>query len=255
LDLETGTIWSDERLLIGYPAATGARAQANDAEALALHGYRAECAARVGPMVTVAYVRADLDRDWPALDGSPSKFYMASNVLRAEPGKYKRTATVSGQAAKGDSPGDGGISARNAVTLVAGAILAFSILAGLVRAIIPSSPELLGVLALLGALLSIPTLMVLSGGAEARMRSATDSWTAAAIVREYKNNASGRERFAEEAAAGAKHGYRVAEQVGFDSHLNIGRTVGGAMLTGGLSVLAGGSRSSERFNVTFVKAE
>ena len=49
------------------------------------------------------------------------------------------------------------------------------------------------------------------------------------------------------------HGYTIASQTGTGSHVNVGRTVTGAVLTGGLSLLFGASRSNDKITMTFVR--
>lgn len=49
----------------------------------------------------------------------------------------------------------------------------------------------------------------------------------------------------------ARQGFTVASETSQPSHINVGRTATGAVLTGGLSLLAGGSRTSAKHRVTY----
>jgi len=49
----------------------------------------------------------------------------------------------------------------------------------------------------------------------------------------------------------ARQGLDIVSETSQPSHINVGRTVTGAVLTGGLSLLAGGSRTSAKQRVTF----
>jgi hypothetical protein len=49
----------------------------------------------------------------------------------------------------------------------------------------------------------------------------------------------------------ARQGLTVVSETSQPSHINVGRTVTGAVLTGGLSLLAGGSRTSAKQRVTY----
>ena len=49
----------------------------------------------------------------------------------------------------------------------------------------------------------------------------------------------------------ARKGFSVVSETSQPSHINVGRTVTGALATGGLSLLAGGSRTAAKQRVTF----
>ena len=51
------------------------------------------------------------------------------------------------------------------------------------------------------------------------------------------------------------NGWEVVSQTGLPGHLRLGRTVAGAALTGGLSILAGGSRTSDRVTITYRRVQ
>jgi hypothetical protein len=56
-----------------------------------------------------------------------------------------------------------------------------------------------------------------------------------------------------EANAAASYGWTVQSVATSDGHVNVGRTVTGAVLTGGLSLLVGGSRTKGSVTITFVR--
>jgi hypothetical protein len=47
------------------------------------------------------------------------------------------------------------------------------------------------------------------------------------------------------------NGWEVVAQTGIGGHVRLGRTLAGAALTGGLSLLAGGSRTADRATITY----
>ena len=47
------------------------------------------------------------------------------------------------------------------------------------------------------------------------------------------------------------NGWEVVNQTGLPGHVRLGRTLTGAALTGGLSLLAGGSRTADRVSITY----
>jgi hypothetical protein len=51
------------------------------------------------------------------------------------------------------------------------------------------------------------------------------------------------------------NGWEVVNQVGLAGHVRLGRTLTGAALTGGLSLLAGGSRTADRVTITYRRVE
>lgn len=79
----------------------------------------------------------------------------------------------------------------------------------------------------------------------------TNQFTKKVVVRVYKGNETG--KMESEIAELLGHGYTIASQTGTGSHVNVGRTVTGAVLTGGLSLLFGASRSKEKITITFVR--
>ena len=79
----------------------------------------------------------------------------------------------------------------------------------------------------------------------------TNQFTKPVVVRVYKGNETS--KMESELGELLQHGYTIASQAGTGSHVNVGRTVTGALLTGGLSLLFGGSRSKEKITLTFVK--
>ena len=79
----------------------------------------------------------------------------------------------------------------------------------------------------------------------------TDYFTKAVVVRVYKANET--KKMESEAGELIKHGYTIASQTGIGSHVNVGRSVTPAVLTLGLSLLFGASRSSGTITVTYVR--
>ena len=79
----------------------------------------------------------------------------------------------------------------------------------------------------------------------------SDFYQKPVVVRVYKSNET--KRMEHEIAELLSNGYEIQGQTGTGSHINVGRTVTGAVLTGGLSLLIGGSRSSGTQTLTFIK--
>ncbi len=89
--------------------------------------------------------------------------------------------------------------------------------------------------------------------AENELRVATQSWARPFLVRSYGSDKEGLTKAEHEANILGRHGYDIAGQSGAGSHINVGRTVTGAALTGGLSLLFGGSRTKGSVQITFTK--
>ena len=68
-------------------------------------------------------------------------------------------------------------------------------------------------------------------------------------VASYKNDKDA----TKEADKAAKRGWMPQGATATDGHINVGRTVTGAVLTGGLSLLIGGSRSKGKVTITYVR--
>ena len=81
--------------------------------------------------------------------------------------------------------------------------------------------------------------------------SDTKKFTKPVVVRVYKGDET--KKMESEMTELLGHGYTIASQSGTGSHVNVGRTVTGAVLTGGLSLIFGGSRSKEKITITFTK--
>lgn len=79
----------------------------------------------------------------------------------------------------------------------------------------------------------------------------TNQFTKKVVVRVYSSNEN--RKMENEIAELLGHGYSIASQTGTGSHVNVGRTVTGAVLTGGLSLLFGASRSKDKITITFVR--
>ena len=86
-----------------------------------------------------------------------------------------------------------------------------------------------------------------------QLQSATNDWTTYVIVRSYPNDGSGRSKAQSDAEILAMHGYVIVGQSGTGGHVNVGRTVTPAVLTGGISLLFGASRSKGTIDLTFIK--
>lgn len=100
----------------------------------------------------------------------------------------------------------------------------------------------------------LPSVMTLRGGGlEAELQRATARWTVPTLFRTFANTGGGRRKAEAEAAILTKHSYEIQAQSGTGGHINVGRTVAPAVLTGGLSLLFGASRSKDRLTVTFAK--
>lgn len=68
-------------------------------------------------------------------------------------------------------------------------------------------------------------------------------------VATYKNE----KEATKEAESAAEHGWFPQNMAATDGHINLGRTVAGAALTGGLSLLIGGSRSKGKVTIVYQK--
>jgi hypothetical protein len=79
----------------------------------------------------------------------------------------------------------------------------------------------------------------------------TDYFSKRIVVRVYDADENG--RMEREMAELLEHGYQIQASAGTGSHVNVGRTVTAAVLTGGLSLLFGASRSKQKVTMTFVK--
>ncbi len=83
------------------------------------------------------------------------------------------------------------------------------------------------------------------------LRSITDGYSKQIVIRVYSDDQQGLDKANEEANFLAAHGYSITAQSGQGSHVNIGRTVGGAVVTGGISLLFGGSRSNGKVTISY----
>lgn len=68
-------------------------------------------------------------------------------------------------------------------------------------------------------------------------------------VKEYKNA----KEFEADAAIMMRLGWRLEDQVAQNGHVNVGRTVTGAVLTGGFSLMLGASRTKGKITVTWIR--
>ena len=86
---------------------------------------------------------------------------------------------------------------------------------------------------------------------EAWLASETSDWTTPVTVRTYKHDQGWLIEL--EAKHLLANGYEVQDQSSAGSHVNVGRTVTGAVLTGGLSLLFGASRSKGTVTLMYLK--
>jgi len=68
-------------------------------------------------------------------------------------------------------------------------------------------------------------------------------------VRTYKNQREA----SRDANAAANKGWQIQGTTATDGHINVGRTVTGAVLTGGLNLLFGASRTKGKITLTYVR--
>jgi Uncharacterised protein family UPF0547 len=85
------------------------------------------------------------------------------------------------------------------------------------------------------------------------LKRVTGNWTVPFVVRSYKNDDNGRALASKEAAYLTQYGYAMAGQSGTGSHVNVGRTASRVVLTGGLGLIFGASRSKATIEITFVR--
>ncbi len=85
------------------------------------------------------------------------------------------------------------------------------------------------------------------------LRDATDGWTGTTITRTYERNRFGRALFESEAATLAAHGYTAISSAADDGPMDAWRTVAGAALSDGVSLLFGASRQPGHVVVTFAR--
>jgi hypothetical protein len=87
----------------------------------------------------------------------------------------------------------------------------------------------------------------------AELKRITGNWTVPFVVRSYKNDDNGRTLASKEAGYLTQHGYVLGGQSGTGSHVNVGRTASRVVLTGGLGLIFGASRSKGTIEITFVR--
>ncbi len=87
------------------------------------------------------------------------------------------------------------------------------------------------------------------------LTAATGNFSSPTIIRSYENSDAGLRQANADAATLASQGYVPAGQAADGGHINLGRTATGAVLTGGISLLFGGSRTKGRVTITFVKRQ
>jgi hypothetical protein len=87
---------------------------------------------------------------------------------------------------------------------------------------------------------------------EAWLAKETSNWTTPVTVRTYKQDQSWLIEL--EAKHLIANGYEVQDQSAAGSHVNVGRTATAAVLTGGLSLLFGASRSKGTVTLMYLKS-
>ena len=87
---------------------------------------------------------------------------------------------------------------------------------------------------------------------EGWLATETSDWTTPVSVRTYKQDQGWLIEL--EAKHLIANGYEVQDQSSAGTHVNVGRTVTGAVLTGGLSLLFGASRSKGTVTLMYLKS-
>ena len=85
--------------------------------------------------------------------------------------------------------------------------------------------------------------------------ASTGNFTSPTIIRSYENSDVGLRQANVDAAKLARQGYVPAGQAADGGHINVGRTATGAVLTGGISLLFGGSRTKGKVTITYTKRQ
>lgn len=89
--------------------------------------------------------------------------------------------------------------------------------------------------------------------ASRELTGATGNFSSPTIIRSYENTDAGLRQANADAATLARRGYVPAGQAVDGGHINLGRTATGAVLTGGISLLFGGSRTKGKVTITYIK--
>ena len=85
--------------------------------------------------------------------------------------------------------------------------------------------------------------------------TSTGNFSSPTIIRSYENSDAGLRQANADAVTLARQGYVPAGQAADGGHINVGRTATGAVLTGGISLLFGGSRTKGKVTITFIKRQ
>ena len=90
--------------------------------------------------------------------------------------------------------------------------------------------------------------------ASRELTAATGHFSSPTIIRSYENSDAGLRQANTDAATLARQGYVPTGQAADGGHINLGRTATGAVLTGGISLLFGGSRTKGKVTITYIKS-
>ena len=242
--------WTTDHLVRNYPLGDrGRAAQAAEAALAADHGYRAYSGVEGNSEFRVLYVPTWVVRTMPFVGkqtvyASPTPVVVAQRPVPVAPAPSSKPA----------SPAPGKWRQIRENLWKVNASLALTGLVLLVVGLVANETVAINVgTALFFGPLLVGWFVVSGQGINGQLASATSQWKALVVVREYKNDGGGRRRMQGEAAILASHGYYLAGQSGQGGHVNVGRTVAPAVLTGGLSLLFGASRSKGRTTVTFYR--
>jgi len=89
---------------------------------------------------------------------------------------------------------------------------------------------------------------------EDQLKAATHSWTSRSVARTYRSDKGGQALMGAEVTILGNHGYTPSTSSTDGGHINVGRTLMGAELTDGWSLLFGGSRTGGSIVVTYTRA-
>lgn len=270
--------WTRERVLRQYPSSpVGRQMLDGDREILEAYGYLTQSSVKMAKegLFMVAFVRREASARWTPL-ASPGAS-AAPGTERAERAARVVAPAVSTEPASrplgGPSPspamtptipspkpprpvagpGDGAKQNLILALLLGGLALA---VAGATQSdganwLMIAGGILVAVGGVILFVMLFPHGLPAAAPKASELERATGRWNQAVLVRTYKNDKGGLRKANEEANVLAAHGYAPLTQSGVGSHLNLGRTATGAVLTGGLSLLFGGSRSKGTIQITY----
>jgi hypothetical protein len=88
---------------------------------------------------------------------------------------------------------------------------------------------------------------------EDQIKAATHNWTSRSVARTYRSDKRGQALMGAEVTILGNHGYTPSTSSTDGGHINVGRTLMGAELTDGWSLLFGGSRTGGSIIVTYTR--